>query len=371
MRSRRAWAHLALIGVAAGWAWGVQTVRLRIFPYALLEAARSSLAGEGAAARAPLADEEIERLVQHASAIRASTFADPAGLRADLKRRLLLPQDRVSLAREAGSGTEERLSARFYGIRVSGRLAHAEGPGRGCLVVFHQGHGGSPFRFGDHNRLRERILAGGCDFLSMSMLGTGQNAGPASFPSRAGGGPELPIRLSPRRARDHGSYSLFRDPSLPDLDPLALFLSGHYWIIDSLSRSYTSISLVGISGGGWYTTMLAALLPGVGTSVSVAGSMPQFWRTQGHDLGDYEQAFAPLWRDFDYWQLYFLALLDPAGAASRRASLVYGDRDPCCFAEPSASELRSVLEQVGGPQVIVERRDRHGFDVEGVERLLQ
>ena len=188
MRSRLARILLVLVVVGAGWFWGVQTVRRQIFPYDLLVAANSVLTGDGAAVRGPLAGQDLARLVDHVASIKLATIADGPGLREDLMRRVVLPRNKVVLAREPGSGGEEVLTASFYGIRISGVLASPAGEGRSCLVVYYQGHLGSAHRFDYRDDLRGRVLDGGCDLLSLSMLGSGQNAGPASFPSESGGG---------------------------------------------------------------------------------------------------------------------------------------------------------------------------------------
>ena len=57
---------------------------------------------------------------------------------------------------------------------------------------------------------------------------------------------------------------------------------------------YKRIVLVGLSGGGWTTTVAAALDPRIDLSIPVAGSLPFAMRTAHkgdpyHDLGDYEQ----------------------------------------------------------------------------------
>ena len=45
---------------------------------------------------------------------------------------------------------------------------------------------------------------------------------------------------------------------------------------------YRHVALAGLSGGGWTTTVAAAVLPAVTLSVPIAGSVPK-WRTAAYD----------------------------------------------------------------------------------------
>ena len=57
---------------------------------------------------------------------------------------------------------------------------------------------------------------------------------------------------------------------------------------------YKRVVMVGLSGGGWTTTVAAAIDPRIDLSIPVAGSLPFAMRTAHagdpyHDLGYYEQ----------------------------------------------------------------------------------
>jgi hypothetical protein len=90
--------------------------------------------------------------------------------------------------------------------------------------------------------------------------------------------------------------------------------------------------MIGISGGGWTTTLAAAVDPRIRVSVPVAGSLPMYLRTPpcatAGDVGDYEQHEPTLFSMVDYLDLYVL------GAYGRgRAQLqVLNQYDPYCFA---------------------------------------
>src|SRR5262249_52789124 len=72
--------------------------------------------------------------------------------------------------------------------------------------------------------------------------------------------------------------------------------------------SFTDVVMVGLSGGGWTTTMYAALDPRVRVSVPVAGTLPLFLRTTPYDpdIGDWEQSGSAIYGLIDYLDLYVL-----------------------------------------------------------------
>ncbi|MGA9343398.1 MAG: hypothetical protein WBV61_13820, partial [Rhodanobacteraceae bacterium] len=168
----------------------------------------------------------------------------------------------------------------------------------------------------------------------------------------------------------HGHGWLFE----PDQAPASG--SGMRYFLDTTLRSlnylltqdsYTDVSMTGLSGGGWTTTIYAALDPRVKLSVPVAGSLPLYLRnatvmtalgrmfydgrspddptTQPCDeLGDTEQYITDMYSIAGYLDLYVLG----GYGAGREQIQVLNRRDSCCFgqaehADPSAwdSDLRN------------------------------
>src|SRR5206468_3419492 len=91
---------------------------------------------------------------------------------------------------------------------------------------------------------------------------------------------------------------------------------------------FRSISMIGISGGGWTTTLYAAVDPRVSRSYPVAGSLPHYLASDApQNWGDYEQTLPELYRTANYLELYILG-----GYGRGRAQLqVLNKYDPCCF----------------------------------------
>lgn len=86
---------------------------------------------------------------------------------------------------------------------------------------------------------------------------------------------------------------------------------------------YEHISMTGLSGGGWATTLIAALDSRIQSSFPVAGSYPLFIR--GDDWGDWEQWEPAVYRLADYDDLYVL------GASNGRQLQIVNRYDSCCF----------------------------------------
>ncbi|TMV04848.1 hypothetical protein FGK63_17355 [Ruegeria sediminis] len=294
--------------------------------------------------------------------------ADIEATREALKSRVILPADRVAVtSRDIDAGQVE-ISAQIYGMKTRSILAKAPQDAT-CLRVYIQGHGRDPFDHAYHNSLRARSVEQGCDFLSMSMLGLGLNKGPAEFPSGKYQGQTTSMDW--REAHRHGSFLLFRDQTLPEYDHLALFLTPHYYKIRSLLDGYEDVSVMGISGGGWYTVWMAALIPEVDYSIVYAGSLPLVYRTSEAFFADFEEIASPVYFEFDYWQLYHLGSRRGENAEERVQYFVFNDRDDCCFMEPSASHFAGIARDLygGAVKVIVDESVTHEMDVDVIEAI--
>lgn len=89
----------------------------------------------------------------------------------------------------------------------------------------------------------------------------------------------------------------------------------------------SEINMIGISGGGWTTTLAAALDPRIRVSVPVAGSLPIYLRAEPRDLGDAEQYGFEFYQILGYPDLYVLGSIGPG----RRQLQVLNRYDSCCF----------------------------------------
>jgi len=181
------------------------------------------------------------------------------------------------------------------------------------LVIVHQGHS-HVFGAGNLGTTAQALLEQRYVVVAAFMPLFGTNGGP--FPP----------------------WPLLHDPMAfaesPDFNPISIFLEP---VVRTVNYAATSlrikhIAMLGLSGGGWTTTLMAALDPRIRISVAVAGSRPRYLSTPpcatGYwPAGDYEQQ-AHYTTIADYLDLYVLG-----SVGRRRGHLqVLNQFDACCFA---------------------------------------
>jgi len=364
-----------LVLIMVGWVWGVLTFRERVFPYDLavdvwLWIKKEREAEEAAALSVVLPQDPgfLDELIRDGRRQSRSSYATVKARHTDLlssmRSKLLLPSSLLRVYRVEEREDRTIVRASFYGIQVDWLLQRAR-DGKNCLVAYFQGHSGNPLRSDEQYQLQSGVIERGCDMISFSMLGIGLNAGLHSFPSSIYRG-EGNITLTERDAHIHANYASYFDGRFPDVDPIALFIYGHYAILQEILGDYRSIKMTGISGGGWMVVLLAPFLPQVDHTIAVAGTAPLYLRQRAQNLGDYEEYFAPFWRSADYWDFYFLATMKEDGKQTRDLTLVYNTRDPCCFGEPTGTIMAAVLDEFPRIDVVNLEKSEHVIDVDFV-----
>lgn len=91
---------------------------------------------------------------------------------------------------------------------------------------------------------------------------------------------------------------------------------------------YRRFHMTGLSGGGWTTTVYAALDARIECSVPVAGTIPLYLRSGG-SVGDLEQYESGFYQIAGYPDLYVLG----SSGKRRRQIQILVRRDDCCFGE--------------------------------------
>ncbi|MFN0103629.1 MAG: SGNH/GDSL hydrolase family protein [Bryobacteraceae bacterium] len=157
------------------------------------------------------------------------------------------------------------------------------------------------------------------------------------------------------------------------LEPVAVSLN-------LLKPKYKEIHMAGLSGGGWTTTLLAAVDPAIRTSFPVAGSIPLYLRTGG-SVGDKEQYIDEFYKIAGYPDLYFLG----AHGRGRKQVQILNRRDNCCFGEaqhkgtdyePAMREYEKRVQQALGSSgsfrlEIDNDAPRHMISPQAVELMIQ
>jgi pimeloyl-ACP methyl ester carboxylesterase len=208
------------------------------------------------------------------------------------------------------------------------------------LFLYHQGHDGDAFAFRAPNVVIRTMLERGYDVAVFSMPGIGWN------------------RIGGNRIKTWDGWGYLADSNDKDHNPFAMIDTGAGHFIKffvepvlatldlAFSRQgYASVIMAGHSGGGWTTTVAAALDPQIDVSVSYAGTLPFFARRTRGDRGDAEQFDSAFYRDFPYTLLYELA---SGGADAHRVHYqVYHSGDSCCFDGESVAAFQGYLHDRG------------------------
>ena len=173
------------------------------------------------------------------------------------------------------------------------------------LLIFHEGHTGvyfskSALKF--FNKKGYQII-----ILEMPLFGLNP---PLNTSNGINSAHESLIKFN---TKEKSFLSLFISPIVISLD----------YILEN--KSFDSISMVGISGGGWSTVLGAAADERINYSFPIAGTLPLPLRT--YDFGDLEQFFPTFYNEFPYLDLY---LLGSTGHKRYQMQISFLN-DPCCF----------------------------------------
>ena len=107
-------------------------------------------------------------------------------------------------------------------------------------------------------------------------------------------------------------------------------------------NDYSQVHMVGLSGGGWTTNLIAAIDERIKFSFNIAGSMPLYYRYAG-SIGDVEQYLPEFYRDIaGYPDLYILGALGDG----RKQIQVLNRMDDCCFGEAQHDPERDYLTDI-------------------------
>ena len=190
-----------------------------------------------------------------------------------------------------------------------------------CALIYHAGHSGALWDE-DSNliKLRNRVLQKGCVFVGMTMPLNGLNSTDRQLTALHDG-------LAALRSEEFEPFALFVNPVIQVLNYLE-------------DQGIRKIAMAGFSGGGWTTTMAAALDERIIWSRSIAGAAPFVFAFIDKSsienekdvivssvFGDFEQSDTYFWvRKATYWDMYKLS-----SSNGRSAKLLFFQNDDCCF----------------------------------------
>lgn len=185
---------------------------------------------------------------------------------------------------------------------------------RNHLVLYHEGHEGDFYNSREQIR---KLLDNGYPVLAFSMPLLGPNNQPILQMARLG-----KLKLT-----NHDQMSFLAPPAG---HPVKYFIEPIIVALNYAEKQdgYSFASMIGISGGGWATTLAAAVDPRIVLSFPAAGSYPHHLRSNtSRDWGDYEQVDPKLYNTANYPELYVLG----AYGGRRKQLQIINKYDPCCF----------------------------------------
>jgi hypothetical protein len=208
--------------------------------------------------------------------------------------------------------------------------------GSHSLMIYHHGH--SPFLAQERGRETVRF------FLERGYLVL--IAFPPLFGPNTGPIPDRSKTPAPRLSEYH---DLMFKLETPTLSPIKYFLEPVVRAVNYAQQvlHLQSVYMIGISGGGWTTTLVAALDPRIRFSFPVAGSLPFYLRRRDRPCpsrikGDREQYHPPLYAIADYLDLYVLG----AYGRGRGQLQVLNQYDPCCFSGVGFRTYEDIVKDV-------------------------
>ena len=227
------------------------------------------------------------------------------------------------------------------------------------IVLYHQGHGGDFF---SGKSVISALLRKGYAVVGFSMPLLGMNNKADVFIER------------------FGWYQIERHDEMKLLQPkhghpLKFFVEPIVKVINYLKHTYdySVIGMTGISGGGWTTTIAAAIDPRIVVSIPVAGTVPLYLRSGNEtDWGDWEQTVPQFYRIANYLELYVLG-----STGDRRKQLqIINLFDDCCFSGGKTSTYGEIVSSIvrslgpGEYELYLDRsHNRHKISVEATNLI--
>lgn len=192
-------------------------------------------------------------------------------------------------------------------------------PTNTCLAIYHQGHANPEDVF--QKDMLDALTEKGCDVLTLDMPIMGKNPRPT-----------VNTKHGPLNLFSHDYLALVELPH----HHLRLYMEPIRASLDYATslKTYSKVVMLGISGGGWSTTLYAALDERIQVSVPVAGSLPLFLMTitPTELAADFEFVHPDLMSRISYPDLYVMAT-----DGGRKQTQMLNRFDDCCFAGTASS----------------------------------
>ncbi|MFC5805081.1 hypothetical protein [Streptomyces formicae] len=230
----------------------------------------------------------------------------------------------------------DRLTVRLpYGLSSVVFLLLPRRTAHGRFAFYHNGHGEEPSTM---HRTAQALLDSGYGVLLFAM------------PLYHWNPRELEDPQDPSRKIVVESHNDLGPWETPQFSTLRFFLEPPAVVMNHVRRTYrpSSVQMIGLSGGGWATTVYPALDPRVTRSYPTAGSLPFYLRSAPPKprptTGDWEQRqdrHPAFYAIADFMDLYALGSV----GEHRRQMQILNRFDECCFNGVGHRSYEAVVRQ--------------------------
>lgn len=212
------------------------------------------------------------------------------------------------------------------GLNSYSYLFHPE-QSNGKLIIYHQGHSGG---FINGKNTIDKFVNSGYFVAAFSMPLIGLNNQPVVQLENLGN-----VKFF-----NHNQFVLLDSD---DFSSMTYFFSPVNITLNHIDKnfSFDEYYMIGISGGGWVTTVYSGIDDRIMKSFSVADSLPFSLRTTADDVGDYEQFNPKFYSIANYLELYVMS----AFGENQKHVQILNQYDPCCFSGNHADSYTDLINQ--------------------------
>ena len=130
---------------------------------------------------------------------------------------------------------------------------------------------------------------------------------------------------------------------------------------------------IGMSGGGWYVTILSALIENIDISISFSGtrSIPFQYYSDGNSK-DLDFSYSKIYNFLDYEDLYYLATLDLDGDQNRYHYQIYDFNEENIFGGKFAESMKKISDKFNNKffKVKLKYDDKHDINLKMIHKII-